>query len=1200
MHVMSSVTPANDNQSFQESGGATAKIMSPSPPAPPPPSCGPPPPPPPPGLGAPAGGHSRQRRIRSFFWKPIPEEKVKGGTNVWTQSPGQQQQYQIDVRTIEELFSQTDCQSPRVAMVTRGGKARSSLKETKDRVRILNSKTEMNVGIFLKHFKKSNQEIIQDIRHGNSKPYGAALLQDLLKLLPETEEAKKLQAFKGDVSKLSLVDSFMFLLTQVPSFEVRINAMALKEVFPPAFENTSRDIDILQMATKEVLGCEELHAVLHLVLQAGNILNAGGYAGNAVGFKLSSLLTLADTKANKPDMNLLHFVAMEAQKKDEKLLDFPGKLEHVQSASRISLEILDAELHSLSSRTSSVEESIQGDSELLEQLDQFLQSSTTALVELRRRRQDLTKEGNMLIDFFCEDKESFKLDECFRVFQDFCLKFQKAVKDNREREQHRNRLRQLEEKRHPWTGGEVSGSESDPGRLHPVKSRPHSPQNALGRSGSIRRSRGSASAAADRQLTNLLTLGLTSDLQPWRRLWREAEPPETSPTGSPETLRSPKGSPLARLQPQAPEEHTPPPKRHTQAGTGAPITAGREPDRQPQPDLNSNTSNLNHSPQPKPVDNRPDNDLNHSPQPKPVDNRPDNDLNHSPQPKPVDNRPDNDLNHSPQPKPVDNRPDNDLNHSPQPKPVDNRPGNDLHHNQPSGLNVYVERRALVTGLRAFDQVSTSHRHRRLDNQVVTDLDTGYEELSPVCESREERAEKEKEEEKDEESQEEKEKEEEERAEEEKEKKEGEESQKVKDVFLCQTEKEACDPKPTKSPAPTDGPAPPQNTLYDEGEGPTHAAEPPADSTPSESQPTNEHSVPASASTNQPEAVSPSTNGSPAWSAQGTNPKASPVSKTSRLQAPRMGLTGGRKQVIRTLTTLENQDMRRVVPISKSSRHSLIPGKRVGKPPGHQSSDPGTPSSSSSSTSNPSNPSLRPLERSAIASQGSTRHTEDGKDPKAPAGVRSSARHQLSVLRRNPSSQTPARPAAPRPPPEEKMCRATLRALAAARGAVPAAGGGGNSLSTPSPPSPRAGSSKHSLNLPSFARNTAASTFRWTPSSLNSPRSSPGTLTPAKTSPCSSPVPSLSPGPSPLTRTASLRHPRVTTPVPPGRDSTLRRSQSIRGPSRSPRTPLPNPLATRPPLEVLTVPKGNARRNSGSSDKSTNSRDSSKAQKPTWR
>lgn len=40
----------------------------------------------------------------------------------------------------------------------------------------------------------------------------------------------------------------------------------------------------------------------------------GGYAGNAVGFKLSSLLSLADTKANKPGMNLLHFVALVRKK----------------------------------------------------------------------------------------------------------------------------------------------------------------------------------------------------------------------------------------------------------------------------------------------------------------------------------------------------------------------------------------------------------------------------------------------------------------------------------------------------------------------------------------------------------------------------------------------------------------------------------------------------------------------------------------------------------------------------------------------------------------------------------------------------------------------------------------------------------------------------------------------------------------------
>lgn len=388
---------------------------------------------------------------------------MKGRTNLWTQGPAKQQQYQIDVQTIEELFGQKDCQSNGKATPTRGGKTRTSFRETKEEVCILDRKRGMNIGIFLKQFKRSNQMIMEDIQSGNSEPYGAEPLRDLLKLLPETDEVEKLKAFRGDVSKLSLADSFVYLLIQLPSYVVRIESMLLTEEFPAECEAMKRDIKTLRSATKELKGCEELHAVLHLVLQAGNILNAGGYAGNAVGFKLSSLPALADTKANKPGMNLLHFVALEAQKKDEKLLEFPLKLRHVQAASRISLDTLDTELQRLTARTQSVEESVQRDAELLQQLDTFLQSATSALCSLRNGRQQLKREAEELLDFFCEDKDTFKLDDCFNIFNSFCLKFTAAVKDNAERERkeavRQRRLQELEEqKRHSWAGEQTGGA----------------------------------------------------------------------------------------------------------------------------------------------------------------------------------------------------------------------------------------------------------------------------------------------------------------------------------------------------------------------------------------------------------------------------------------------------------------------------------------------------------------------------------------------------------------------------------------------------------------------------------------------------------------------------------------------------------------------------------------------------------------------
>ncbi|XP_055061324.2 FH2 domain-containing protein 1 [Misgurnus anguillicaudatus] len=467
------------------------------------------PPPPPPLPPPPSQPHPsrKKRRVRSFFWKTIPEEKVRGKPNIWTLAV-RQQQYQIDVRTVEELFGQQeDVRTKTGSGHPSAGRSIGSFKESKNEISILDSKKGMNIGIFLKQFKKSNHAIVEDIRLGNSKPYGAEPLKELLKLLPESEEVTRLKEFKGDPNKLTLVDSFMFLLIQVPCFEVRIEAMILQEEFHPSCVLMNREITIVRQATEELMTCEELHAILHLVLQAGNIMNAGGYAGNAVGFKLSSLLSLADTKANKPGMNLLHFVALEAQKKDEALLKFPEKLTHVQRAARISVENIEGEFSSLYVKTRSLEEKIQDDKELQKQLDSFLQSSTQALQDLKRRRMDMRKEGNAVIDFFCEDKETFQLDECFRIFQDFCLKFNKAVKDNQERElkeeARQRRLRELEEKRFAWAGENSkkdgdnfgrSSSENDVDILTKgglmdflLNSRPQSPHSPLGRSASARR-----------------------------------------------------------------------------------------------------------------------------------------------------------------------------------------------------------------------------------------------------------------------------------------------------------------------------------------------------------------------------------------------------------------------------------------------------------------------------------------------------------------------------------------------------------------------------------------------------------------------------------------------------------------------------------------------------------------------------------------
>ena len=64
-------------------------------------------------------------------------------------------------------------------------------------------------------------------------------------------------------------------------------------------------------------------------------------------------------------------------------------------------------------------------------------------------RQVLDEVRTELADFFCEDRDSFKLEECFKLFLGFCQRFRQGVLENEHRRQHElaaeNRRRQRED-----------------------------------------------------------------------------------------------------------------------------------------------------------------------------------------------------------------------------------------------------------------------------------------------------------------------------------------------------------------------------------------------------------------------------------------------------------------------------------------------------------------------------------------------------------------------------------------------------------------------------------------------------------------------------------------------------------------------------------------------------------------------------------
>ncbi|XP_033970194.1 FH2 domain-containing protein 1-like [Trematomus bernacchii] len=740
-------------------------------------------------------------------------------------------------------------------------------------------------------------------------------------------------------------------------------------------------------------------------------------------------------------------------------------------------------------------------------------------------RQQLKQEGSDLLDFFCEDRETFRLDDCFNIFNSFCCRFTQAAK------LHISKIINLilnvgvfriwkSRRDTPGPGGRRAfglrcSSETDMSSavsrhddagllldLLTLRSRPRSPlnnsHNALGRSGSLRRSRNSPSSSpfltADRELSTLL--GMNNER-------KEAAFPSVFPE-----IRSPGPFPQNQ-QPQA----------------GKPQTASSPP---------KSAQNANHTTANYLSFNATQTRVNKVESTSDPNQQSDHNNNNGKHRQELGAH--SDFRGGFEGELAKNELDF-------PDRSDEKFEQSL-----ANMSVVLEKCKLVPELRVFD-TGTQNTTSGVQDDVFPDQKNSQK-LENSSLQREE-----------------------------------EEGREDTVVVWCVTGVcEAAD-EPTNA----------ENAQTDQSRSDKQPSSYPANRTPSEAQSANEKPVPEPISSQPVPASHPAS--SPRWrptdsatnkvpaieevanekrkveskaksgkaeSGNYSSNKNLPTSKTRPIGI-KQTTNSNKSNPVRTLTNSENFSMRRVVPISRT--------KRQEKP--------------SSLTNLKSSSFWKPL--TAPSSRRTSVDQKDQKDQKvsrdlqnqdlqrkpsnltniksssfrkpstAPSSRRTSVDHKDHKVSRDPQNQNlqikqPSirKPLAkPKAPPEEKMCRSTLRALSQASG----------SISAPVTPlhKPATSSSTSSSPFPGFTRNTASSSFRQTPS------------------------------PSPFSRTGSLRV-SVTSGSsdslkPSSSSSPLKRFQSIRAPIR----------------DSVSPPKGHRRNDSGTfSEKSTYSRDSGKSSKPTWR
>ncbi|XP_061163683.1 protein diaphanous-like [Saccostrea echinata] len=202
----------------------------------------------------------------------------------------------------------------------------------------------------------------------------------------QSKEVAKLKNFDGDTGKLGNAEKFYLKLIQLPGFDTRIK---------------------------------------------------GGYAGNAKGFKIESLNKLIVIKTTDPNVTLLYYLVEEAEKEITDALNFVEKMSiDLDIVSKLSVDELKKEINTMKDNVTVIKEEVEKcPNDVKHQLEIILQAAEKEMGPLYCGIGKITERTKLLVDYFCENGNSFDIDECIDQVKIFCDCVRRCQRENLERKE---------------------------------------------------------------------------------------------------------------------------------------------------------------------------------------------------------------------------------------------------------------------------------------------------------------------------------------------------------------------------------------------------------------------------------------------------------------------------------------------------------------------------------------------------------------------------------------------------------------------------------------------------------------------------------------------------------------------------------------------------------------------------------------------
>uniref|UniRef100_A0A8D2L9J1 Diaphanous related formin 3 n=1 Tax=Varanus komodoensis TaxID=61221 RepID=A0A8D2L9J1_VARKO len=288
------------------------------------------------------------------------------------------------------------------------------------------------------------------LRGGNSTFISSICLKNLIKHLPEQKQLNELSNLKSEYKNLSEPEQFAVVMSSVKKLKPRLNAILFKLQFEEQVSNMKPDILAVSATCEEIQKSRSFSQLLELVLLTGNYMNAGSRNAQAFGFNPCSLCKLKDTKSVDQKITLLHFLVEICEEKYPGVLSFVEDFEHLDKASRVSVENLEKSLKQMERQLKQLEKDLETFPLSEDIHDKFVTKMSISFFskdqfqKLARMHENMEKLYRNVMEFYAIDLKKVSVEEFLTDLNNFRSMFMQAVKDNMRKKEAEEKQRRAQ------------------------------------------------------------------------------------------------------------------------------------------------------------------------------------------------------------------------------------------------------------------------------------------------------------------------------------------------------------------------------------------------------------------------------------------------------------------------------------------------------------------------------------------------------------------------------------------------------------------------------------------------------------------------------------------------------------------------------------------------------------------------------------